>query len=197
MQQLFCANNRVAGLAPQSGGKQCAAVERTPRCRAIELGRFGRAWEVLGSGQSPLQPVDALLLPATRRVMPDAHTQCRCNGRQCSQKLPNPLKISQNIPIKPPSILTPAYAAKGGTCRHAQCRCSWRHTIYRRGANAWMTRYGIGKIWEGLGRLGKRAKPAAAGRRSAPASDTPGNASRPRTMPLRFCGVLPPRTMLL
>ena len=33
----------------------------------------------------------------------------------------------------------------------------------------------IGKNWEGLGSIGKRAKPAAAGRRSAPASYTPGN----------------------
>ena len=75
--------------------------------------RIGKIWEGLRSGQSPLQPVDAPLLPATRRVMPAAHAQCRCgfaafcrhaqcccNGRQCSQKLPNLLKISQNIPIK-------------------------------------------------------------------------------------------------
>ena len=95
------------------GGIRYAVVGLTPRCRAIELGRFGRGWEGLGSGQSPLQPVDAPLLPATRRVMPAAHAQCRCgfaafcrhaqcccNGRQCSQKLPNLLKISQNIPIK-------------------------------------------------------------------------------------------------
>ena len=34
----------------------------------------------------------------------------------------------------------------------------------------------IGKIWECMRVYGKRAKPAAAGRRSAPAGNTPGNA---------------------
>ena len=47
----------------------------------------------------------------------------------------------------------------------------------------------IGKIWEGLGSIGKRAKPAAAGRRSAPASYTLGNFCRPRTILPRFCGM--------
>ena len=43
-----------------------------------------------------------------------AHTQCRCNGRQCSQKLSYILIHSHK---KPPSILKPANAAKGGICR--------------------------------------------------------------------------------
>ena len=55
----------IVGRTPACRG----VVQRSRICRAIELGRFGRVWEVLGSGQSPLQPVDALLWRAIRWVM--------------------------------------------------------------------------------------------------------------------------------
>ena len=89
------------------GGIRYAVVGRTPRCRAIELGRFGRVWEGLGSGQSPLQPVDAPLRQAIRRVMPAAHTM----SLQWAAMLSKTLKPSQNLPSplkkKPPSTASP------------------------------------------------------------------------------------------
>ena len=59
-----------------------------------------------------------------------------------------------------------------------------------------MTLDRFGKYWEGLGRIGKRAKPAAAGRRAAPASYTLGNAHYPHTI-VPMQRPQPPRTMQL
>ena len=67
--------------------------------------------------------------------------------------------------------------------RQALCSCKANTCLSRRSATKPdVPRYGIGKIWEGLGSIGKRAEPAAAGRRTTPASYTPGNASRPHNV---------------
>ena len=118
-------------------------VRRTPACRAIELGRFGRVWEVLGSGQSPLQPVDALFLPATRRVTPClSHAHYRTSWRQCTQKLPTLPKPSQYFSQKPPSTAPPAYAEYS----------SIRYNIVRRTPACRATELGrFGRVWEVLG----------------------------------------------
>ena len=50
-------------------GRLYVVVTLTPACRTMDLGSIGRVWEELGSGQSPLQPVDALLRRAVRWVM--------------------------------------------------------------------------------------------------------------------------------
>ena len=82
-------------------GIRYTVVWQTPACRAIELGRFGRVWEVLGSGQSPLQPADAPLRRETRRVMPAAYAQYR-NSRRYDKPV-----IYRYLPlysVQPPTI---------------------------------------------------------------------------------------------
>ena len=106
------------------GGIRYTVAGRTPVCRAIELGCIGRVWEELGSGQSPLQPVDAPLRRAIRWVMPPTHTIAPAQRpqpphtmplrwRQYTQKLPKLPNTSQYFPQTPPSILLPAYAVQG------------------------------------------------------------------------------------
>ena len=85
----------IAGRTPACRG----VVKRSRMCRAIELGRFGKVWEVLGSGQSPLQPVDAPLRRAIRWVMPPLAT--RTLSHQLAAMHPKTPNTSQTFPILP------------------------------------------------------------------------------------------------
>ena len=90
---------------------------------------------------------------------------------------PKTPKPSQTLPILPTkaAINHTARLPRRSVTKPGVCGVL-RHTLYRSKANACLPRDIIGKNWEGLRSIGKRAKPAAAGRRSAPAGNALGNA---------------------
>ena len=129
---------------------------------------IGKIWEGLGSIGKRAKPAAAGRRSVSAGNTPgNALLVTRTLSHQLAAMHPKTPKTSQIFPILP---------TKAAIYPIARVCGELRHTIYRCMANACLPRYRIGKIWEGLGSIGKRAKPAAAGRRSAPARNTLGNA---------------------
>ena len=130
------------------------------------MGEYGRVWEYTAAYAQHSRSWRHQ--PPTHNIAPVGGTsRLRTTQPQLAAIHPKTPKTSQIFPILP---------TKAAIYPIARVCGELRHTIYRCMANACLPHYRIGKIWEGLGSIGKRAKPAAAGRRSAPARNTLGNA---------------------
>ena len=164
-----------APLATPTLSPRLAAAAAHAQCRSSKAAIL--SYYLIFSHTLPYFPTKAAIYPTARVCGVRRHEPPHKLSHQLAAMHPIPPKPSQYFPILPTkaAINRTARLPRRSVTKPGVCGEMW-HTIYCRGANTCLPRDRIGKYWEVLGSIGKRAKPAAAGRRSAPASYTLGKA---------------------